>query len=85
MRVLHHLIIIATIWWLRYGTVFIGKEIVLRSFQQAFFNLTAINFFTINLYSEVGQMSLAVGTMSLLSTLNKVEILIAEVVHKIIK
>lgn len=30
-------------------------------------------------------MSLAVGAISLLSTLNKVEILIAEVVHKIIK
>lgn len=30
-------------------------------------------------------MSLAIGTISLLSTLNKVKILIAAVVHKIIK
>jgi len=36
VRILHHLIIIATIWQLTYNTAFIGKEIVLRSVQEAF-------------------------------------------------
>lgn len=56
-------------------------EVLPTSIFQSYSN----QFFTINLYSDIGKISLAVGTISLLSTLNKVKILIAEVVHKIIK